>query len=98
FKIKLVKRTMKSVSSNYCYWDMLEGTYRYTKNGVDANYLNDIFDDSNARIDATSIRKAEDTFCEEEDDCLPEKWLKGSISDRINKRTAGLFIAKRIVN
>lgn len=99
FKIKLVKRTMKNVGDN-TWWDILEGTYQYTKNGVTANYLSDALNTNDvARIEATWIKQTDDTglpyFCPE---CLNEKWLTGYISDRVNSRVADLFIAKRIVN
>ena len=98
FKIKLVKRTMKSRNNGGTWWDMLEGTYQYNKDGIEVNYLNDAFDNSNARIDIVRIRKIDDGlqyFCP---NCLVEKWLDGLISDRINNRIATLYIAKRIVN
>jgi hypothetical protein len=99
FKLKLVKRTMKNVGDN-TWWDILEGTYQYTKNGVTANYLSDALNTNDvARIEATWIKQTDDTglpyFCPE---CLNEKWLTGYISDRVNSRVADLFIAKRIVN
>lgn len=97
FKIKLVKKEQKN-NNNYWWTDVLNGSYQYLKNGVEVNYLNDILiNNSVARVNASTIRKANEVelFCEE---CLNERWLKGSISDRVNQRVATLFIAKRIVN
>ena len=76
FKLKLVKRTMKNVGDN-TWWDILEGTYLYTKNGVTANYLSDALNTNDvARIEATWIKQTDDTglpyFCPE---CLNEKFL-----------------------
>jgi hypothetical protein len=79
---------------------MLEGTYQYVKNGIDANYLNIPFhnNNNNARIMINRIRKIDDGlqyFCP---NCLTEKWIEGSIKDYVHNRLAILYIAKRIVN
>jgi hypothetical protein len=98
FKIKLVKRSMKHIGGT-TWWDIIEGTYQFKKNGVDANYLNDPFDNNHARIQMLRIRRVDDFglqyFCP---DCLPVKWLSGMIKDRLNNRIANISMAKRIVN
>jgi hypothetical protein len=97
FKLVLEKKVMEN-NNNYWWTDLLKGSYKYVKNGVVVNYLNDPMasDDNPARVQADWINNGNPTFCP---DCLPNtKWLRGYISDRVNKKAAELFIAKKVVN
>lgn len=97
FKLVLEKKVMEN--NNNSWWtDLLKGSYKYVKNGVAVNFLNDPMasDDNPARVQADWINNNQPTFCPE---CLPNtKWLRGYISDDTTNKSAQLFIAKKVVN
>lgn len=100
FKMILKKRELDN-NNNYFWQDMLIGGYQYAKNGlILANTLNDanlILDQGwKYKLKFRSIWNPEDNkFC---NDCLQEKWLRGSITDLATGTVASLYMAKKIEN
>ena len=100
FKLILDKKVCANYN-NYWWIDLLKGTYQYIINGVETNYLNDSLTTNNipARVEIKIIEPSNDPalpyVCS---DCLAVKWLRGYISDRVNKKAASIAIAKKIVN
>ena len=97
FKLVLQKKVAEN-NNNYWWTDVLKGTYQYIVNGVEVNFLSDPMasDGNPARVQADWIINGNPRYCP---DCLQnEKWLRGYISDRVNKKAADLFMAKKVVN
>lgn len=99
FKMVLQKKVCVNIS-DYFWRDMIIGKYQFIKDGVDVSFLSDNLnniDDADANVNFSSIRDSEPIFCP---DCLPDKWLIGSIfdPDPTKERSASIYMAKKIQN
>lgn len=94
FYLKIVLNKISMIGS-YFYEDMIVGQYKYVKNGVTIDYLNDSFDANDAKITSSWIKQPMPTFCST---CLSEKWIVGDMFDPSTKRSCTLYIAKKVQN